>query len=136
MDKTRILIDPDGTADPGLLVLIEAPTGIVYQAQVGGHYTENREGEGFLVPVGSEKQSISLRKFFLDTFRSWPPSPSDPTAAKKEWTSEQLAALEQLVSKVRIWRPGGGREYRPQNLALDRSRLENLTESWVPVLTP
>jgi len=32
----HLLIDPDGTADPGLVVLIVAPTGVVYETHDEG----------------------------------------------------------------------------------------------------
>jgi uncharacterized protein DUF6210 len=63
-EKTRALIDPDGTGDPGLGVLVLASTNVVYRMQAGGHYTMPLEAEGFLVPIGPPLASNRLREFF------------------------------------------------------------------------
>jgi hypothetical protein len=120
--KTYVFINPDGTSDPGVLVLILAATGIIYRSQVGGHYTENRQDEGYLIPVGSEADSLSLRGFFRDTFKNWPPATFD-LSNEHRWTEERLQMLERLIAD----RHGG--------ITLDRGRLDHLTEAWVPVRT-
>ncbi len=44
MSRERyVFIDPDGTADPGLVVLVLAPTGVFYETQAGGHYSDKRD---------------------------------------------------------------------------------------------
>lgn len=53
MSMKTIAIAPDGTQDFGLMVLIEHASGIRYEVQCGGHMTERRSREGYIVPVGT-----------------------------------------------------------------------------------
>jgi hypothetical protein len=133
-----VRIDPDGTQDPGLLVLVFAETGIVYEHQCGGHNTFQYQSEGYLVPIGPPNHSVDLRQFFEREFKGFPPyhglNPS--TGTEPAWSEPTLAALEQIVGSLRIWhRTEAGRD-EWTHLTLNRVQTERFTEAWLPVNTP
>ena len=105
------------------MLLVERPTGIVYEQQCGGHLNEVRSAEGFLVPVGDAMTAAPLRAWFASKFRGNP--------ERERWNVEDEDQLDQLLHAVREW-PIDRRE-GPWPLALDRTRLAELTEAWVPV---
>ncbi len=129
---TYVFLDPDGTLlrEMGLHTIMEAPTGVVYAHQCAGHANERREREGYLLPVGTAKLAAPLRELFRREFRGWPPGTSSAT-----WTDERLDALGAIVATIPFWQTGR-EEDRRSSLALDRSRLDDLTEGWIPVQTP
>lgn len=136
----HVIIDPDGTGDPGLVVLVLAATGVLYETQAGGYYTMNRKAEGFLVPLGTTAASRDLREFFAKTYSNWPPpieeiAPDGPRSGENRWSEPTLTRLEELVSEKRIWHKDPTERYVPERLGLDRDRVGQLTEAWVPVLS-
>jgi Family of unknown function (DUF6210) len=141
MNQDRhVLIDPDGTADPGLVVLIVAATGVFYETQAGGHYTMNRKAEGFLVPIGPTGASSDLREFFAKTFSNWPPpieeiAQNGPPVGENRWSEPTLARLEGLISAQRIWHRDPAGNYVPEALRFDRARVGQATEAWIPVIS-
>jgi hypothetical protein len=145
---TYVFIDPDGTNIEWLGVVVRARTGITYWGQCGGNYLRNREVEGFFVPVGGASS-------VFHTDGSFAPSPRDfaeffksrvgiesPDAGPSAWARGALEELEKLVALLPWWRldqrPGEGpRSGEPHGsrypLALDRGRLDECIEAWVPV---
>lgn len=137
--STYIFLDPDGTQEFGLLVVVAAGTGVTYAHQCGGLATETRELEGFLVPVGGPAASRRLREFFRRRFRGNPPWLGEgpdamPGAA---WPSADLEELQALVGEIAFWKTSrhGDGEDRQAFLELDTARCSDLTEAWVPVKT-
>jgi hypothetical protein len=139
-----VSLNPDGTAPFGLAVIVHAKTGVVYANQCAGFATEIREAEGFLVPVGCTDPSLeddqtnienAIDSFFKQRFRHYP-----PPHAGEEWTPGLVDELGALIGRIVVWRTG--RDDEPTEptertyLALDRSRLAELTEAWIPVVTP
>ncbi len=60
-----------------------------------------------------------------------PPYPGTPF---NWWTEQDLDDLTNIVEKIPLWhtaRDGDERAF----LAFDRTRMDELTEAWVPVLT-
>jgi hypothetical protein len=52
------------------------------------------------------------------------------------WKEDRLAKLESLLQEIPAWetrRDGGDSR---QHLTLDRTRLDELTEAWIPVASP
>jgi hypothetical protein len=121
-----VIIDPDGTLDFGLLLLVRASTGIRYQSQSGGVYCVNRSEEGYLVPVGSGEDAAPLQAFFRSRFNGNPPD--DGSA----WSPEALTALDKALNGIRAWRADGAAA-TPAPIQLDYQHLEGLTEAWIPV---
>lgn len=130
MSKPRfVFIDPDGTSAGGwLFVVVEAPTGVVYQQQYGGTACRQGQVEGFLVPLVGLGAVDDLRDLFERHFRgsgTW----------RHSWTPEELAALRGPVEGLTYWTCDGTNE-EPHPVRLDDSRLAEVDEAWVPVVTP
>jgi hypothetical protein len=126
-----IVIDPDGTQEFGLIVLIEYSSGTRYEVQCGGHMAERRNREGYIVPVGAAEAARPLQELFARLFRGNP-----PPAGGNQWTPDNINELEALVARVAYWtRLPDGIDSR-HVLTLDLDRAMDLTEAWVPVITP
>jgi uncharacterized protein DUF6210 len=140
MPTHYIFLNPDGTQDFGVLVIVAAPTGVIYAHQCGGVYNLQREAEGFVVPVGSPEAAKPLLAFFKRRFRGNPPDrePGQALTPWAAWTPNALAELASLVSEIYLWKTNpDSAETEDERVAisLDRSRLDELTEAWIPVLT-
>jgi hypothetical protein len=127
----RIVIDPDGTQSDAAYVLVLHPTGVRYAIQCAGYLTEEREAEGFLIPLGGIDVARPLMEWFWKAFRC---NSYIPAA---EWGIAKIAQLRELVAQVVCWysEEDGSDEDR-LFLALDEERLMECTEAWVPVKTP
>ena len=123
---TRVFLDPDGSLDIGLLVVIEGNTGVVYEHQCAGYACEQRGVEGYLVPVGTRQAAASILRFF-ERFKGWPPP------ANQAWTPSLARELSDLVKEIPYWERREREDFR-FSLQLDHHRLEEATEAWVPVL--
>jgi hypothetical protein len=126
-----IFLNPDWTEDIGLHVIVEAPTGVVYAHQCAGCLTETRAVEGFLIPVGGAEAARRIYAWFWSTFKGNCYGPI-------EWVEgRQLRELEVLVAQVPCWltHPDGQDDER-RFLELDKNRLGDCVEAWVPVKTP
>jgi hypothetical protein len=138
VSKRIVRIDPDGSQDPGLLVLIRGETGVIYEHQCGGHNTFQYQAEGYLVPIGPPSDSQGLRQFFEYEFKNWPPyhglNPS--TGTEPAWSDSALATLENLVGSLRIWHRDGAGEDNWTQMTLDKNWPGEFTEAWLPVSTP
>ncbi|HVH64497.1 MAG TPA: DUF6210 family protein [Candidatus Acidoferrum sp.] len=121
-------IDPEGTQAWGCSIIVDSPTGILYEVQTGGHATAQRRAEGYLVPVGDAVAAGPLLEFFAKQFNGNPP----PLGGNK-WTAGHLDALAEIIGQVAYWskRPDGSDQR--SHLQLDRNRLTELTEGWIPV---
>ena len=135
MSARRVFLDPDGTADPYLGVIVAASTGVVYVQQCGGHTTLDRELEGYYVPLGrlrfdAEQGYLDLgdlRQAFHDgrgCLGHHPPG------------GPRLELLRATLGAVVYWRTSGDGTDSREPLLLDEARLGEALEAWVPVLTP
>jgi Family of unknown function (DUF6210) len=133
-----IFLDPDGTQPLGLLVIVAAATGVTYAHQCAGYATVIRQLEGFAVPVGDATAAQPLRAFFSQRFHGNPPI-GEWDAEKRvddEWTAADLETLDLLLGHIALWKTfpeGSGMDDERAFLHLDRSRLAELTEAWIPV---
>ena len=126
-----IFIDPDGTQENTLHVLVQHPTGVEYAHQCAGYVNEERSAEGFLIPLGESKASQPLIDWFWKRFKgnSYPPL--------IEWDQQNVSELKDLVQKIPCWFTAkGGEADRRTTLALDEDRMGECVEGWVPVKTP
>ncbi|MFI6514633.1 DUF6210 family protein [Spirillospora sp. NPDC050679] len=126
--RRYVFLDPDGTADGWLHVIVEAGTGVVYQHQYGGTANRQGEAEGFLVPLSGRAALAALRDLFEKRFRgagTWGLS----------WPEAERERLRGIVESVSYW-SCDGRNEKPYPLRLDESRATETDEAWVPVLTP
>src|SRR5262245_60782508 len=51
-------IDPDGTQDTYLGVIVEYPTGVTYRQQCAGTECDQRSVDGYFVPLGGMKYDV------------------------------------------------------------------------------
>jgi hypothetical protein len=130
MERRFVFLDPDGTSDLGLILLVLAPTGVEYQTQAAGLLTKPLVGEGFLIPLGRRDLEARLMRFFQSEFQDHSYAPV------AVWTEDRLRRLDSLVGEIPVWetrRDGGDARH---HLTLDRTRIDDLTEAWIPVLSP
>jgi hypothetical protein len=115
----------------GTYVIVEAPTGIVYQTQVGGHACDQKTLEGFLLPChpADHDDTRTLENFFHETFRGFP-----PITRGREWNPSDLHKLREIVSQFIVGCAEAESAY--SHLTFDDSRSSQATEGWLPVLTP
>nr|WP_232337404.1 DUF6210 family protein [Deinococcus arboris] len=125
-----IFLDPDGAEGSGAAVVVQAPTGVTYASQVGGHANEARSVEGFAVPVFTPQHVQALVRMF-GRYHGNPPYPGTPFNG---WTEKDLNDLSDIVAQIPLWRTTRASDERAF-LAFDRTRLDELTEAWMPVLT-
>ncbi|MEV4001778.1 DUF6210 family protein [Actinomadura sp. NPDC049753] len=130
MDSPRfVCFDPDGTIGGGwLYVVVEAKTGVIYQQQYGGNVNRQGQVEGFLVPLASRDALSALRTLFEKDFRgagTW----------NHTWPEDAWTRLGAIIGAVRYWACDGDTE-QPHGLRLDESRMREVDEAWVPVITP
>ncbi len=129
----HVFIDPTGMlGEIGYsFVVVEAPTGIVYEQQYGGTACRQGEREGYLVPVAGGEAVRRLRHLFEVSMKG--------TGAQYEQLPDDV--LEQVRSAVRevvFWKStetGWGQE-EGFFLEMDESRADEVDEAWVPVVTP
>jgi hypothetical protein len=121
----------DGPHDLRLYVIVSTPTGVVYGHQCAGHSNEQRNMEGFLIPLGHAELADQLRKFFWKDFKGH----CYPGGIK--WTPERKAKLADLLSQVEceLSREDGAFDVRSP-LYLDEQHFDECVEAWVPVHTP
>jgi hypothetical protein len=124
-----VIIDPDGTTGPYVLLLVPAGTGIIYQHQVAGFACEQRRLEGYIVPLGPPDRGRELTEAFVSWFRGWPP-PHGGT----RWDAATMAALDKAVTAIYVsLEDASGRTAERAPLKVDWDRREEITEGWVPV---
>src|SRR5437773_1501128 len=110
-----VFLDPDGSQELGLLVIVEASSGVTYAQQCAGYLTELRTIEGFLVPVGGPSAAKKIYDWFWSTFKG----NCYHTAANNPWTAEAVEQLSTLVGDIRCWHTERGGEGQPKFLRLD-----------------
>jgi hypothetical protein len=125
--RRYVFLDPDGSQNFGLCVIILSPTGVEYAHQCGGLGCDLRKAEGFLIPLGDV--SSSLIAFFDENWRGGTLGP------ESVWTDPQVRRLAELVGEVFCWKTIEHGNDERQPLILDNSRLTECLEAWVPVLT-
>ncbi|MHA3774819.1 DUF6210 family protein [Verrucomicrobiota bacterium sgz303538] len=133
-----VYLDPDGTWADWSAVVIRWPTGVAYATQCGGVACKQRIVEGYLVPLSGSRFDPDAGQLssalFRDVFHRG-------TACIYTWTgadvpADRLTRLDELIRDVPYWRHSSIHESLRERLGLDRSRLSEICEGWVPVLTP
>lgn len=130
-ERAYVFLDPDGSQGAGLVVVVQAPTGVVYASQVGGYDNEEREVEGFAVPLFNPHHLNALELFF-SRYSGNSPYLGTPY---KGWQERDLQALAEIIGRIPLWQTSRDKD-EPAYLEFDSARLEELTEGWVPILTP
>jgi hypothetical protein len=130
MERQFVFLDPDGTSDLGLILLVLAPTGVEYQTQAAGLATTLLTAEGFLIPLGHGDLETQVMEFFHAEFHGHSYAP------EAAWTEDRLVRLELLLKQIPIWKTRRDGEDARLHLTLDRTRISELTEAWIPVASP
>ena len=126
----HIFLDPDGSLALGLLLIVKASTGVIYEQQCGGFATERMSAEGFLIPVGAESEAKVISDWFWKTFNG------HCYSGHKAWTSELVAELSGLVNKIPCWLTSASGDDHRYLLQLDATRIGECIEAWIPVISP
>ena len=124
----HVFLNPDGTQQSLAVVVVQHPTGITYGHQCAGVLTDCRSLEGFLIPVGGPELSARLSSWFVTRWRG--------SGFDMDWTVDLIESLAELVSTIACWQTTIDGEDRRAFLRLDKDRIDECVEAWVPVETP
>jgi hypothetical protein len=134
MPSIQLPLDGDQPED-WLLLVVRAPTGVNYEQQYGGYLCNHVEVEGFLVPVCKPEVLAKLREAFAD-----PRLGGRGIGGTRGWSDDQvedfIRQVESIVSTIGYRTTSRDRPTEVPVVALDRGRLNELDEAWVPVRTP
>jgi hypothetical protein len=125
----KVMIDADGSSADYLFIIVAAPTGVIYQHQCGGTACDQRSQEGFLVQVGEKESPDVIYDWFWERFHG---TGANPTA----WADVLVDELERLVAGVSCWHTDAQDRDSREFLKLDRMRMDECVEAWIPVLSP
>jgi len=144
VERRRVIIDPDGTLPSYVGVIVQHPTGVLYEQHCAGIETDLRAVEGYFVLLGGcrygpdqgmtgfEELRAPFHKMRGCLFGDRPygrPGQALPP--------DRLAKLKLAVESITCWDSrdrARGEEHT--HLLLDESRVGELVEAWVPVITP
>lgn len=126
----RVLLDPDGTTSLGLLLLVHHPTGVCYETQAAGVATEQRSAQGFLVPLATRDAAHEGADLLAPLARFF--HAHRLCGSSRPLTEAQAEELAALVGAIPCWTEQDSRAH----LELDRGRLHECAEAWVPVRSP
>jgi Family of unknown function (DUF6210) len=126
----RILLNPDDSFSLGLLLIVEAATSITYEQQCGNYAVALRRMEGFLIPLGGEREARVIYDWFATTFKG------HSYAAASSWSDQTVGELQELVHRVPCWIRTSSDSDEVRSLELDMGRLDQCIEAWIPVLSP
>ncbi|HLX60423.1 MAG TPA: DUF6210 family protein [Planctomycetota bacterium] len=124
----KVMLDPDGTADFGLALLVQCKTGVLYEheCKTECHYVECREVEGFLVPLESNVLP-DLRKLFQFGSRT------ERRGIEVVWARNFINALKSLIAKIPYFSNDSDGEIGRYFLEFDEERVAELIDGWIPV---
>ena len=128
----HVVLDPDGTQEIGLVVIVEAQTGVTYEQQCGGHANEQRTIEGFLIPVGSLSDARKIYDWFWATFKG----NCYPSPGRSLWTPDTISQLQLLVGQIPCWHSIRNGQDERHYLKLNTESMDECVEAWIPVFTP
>jgi hypothetical protein len=112
---------------PWIAVIVEAPTGVIYENQTGGTACLPRQIEGFYVPVYLQEGLQALRAAFEGSLGG-----SGTHRGLPADVLEEIRAAVPLLVMMSSTRSG----HPEMRIALDESRFNEIDEAWVPVTTP
>lgn len=142
----KVTIDPHGTGQLYFGVIIQDVSGIVYSQQCGGTACEQREIEGYFIPIGGLGFSIKNEETVTENHEDDPGFEIEKGHINQLlsvfhkanggclWgkpSVEQLARLRAVIEKIQ-YKDENGRETW---LLLNDAKLDEILEAWVPVIT-
>lgn len=115
-----IFVGLDGPMAFGLMLLVRSKTGVQYGVQCGeGHYL--RIAEGYLVPLGDDRDAAVLRNLFVRF-----PYGFD--------SQESLRLLHEAVSTYTVRVVNASYDIsEAAELDVDEERLDEALDGWIPV---
>jgi hypothetical protein len=132
-----VVLDPDGSWSPWLLVAIKSQTDVIYENQCAGTGCDHRLIEGFVIPVSgpwlrAEEGSITNEPF-MQVFHQG-------NSCVWSWTGnklpkDRLDRLRSLVENIPYWRCEGGGGDQRLSIKLDEGRIFEIAEGWIPIIT-
>jgi len=151
-----VFLDPDGTFNSWLAVVVRGQTGVIYATQCAGVATEQRLVEGYLVPLGGWKYDVDNGRIELAPLTQ---VFHQDDACMWSWQGsalpvERLAMLTRLIEEIPFWRcrlnglpaeagssavpgpPAVAGSDSKHALHLDLARSDEIAEAWIPVETP
>jgi hypothetical protein len=134
MPSIQLPLDGDQPED-WLLLVVSAPTGVTYEQQYGGYLCNHAQVEGFLVPVCQPAVLVKLRETFSDPRLGGRGILGTQGWAKNE-VEDLIRDVERIVSRISYRTTSEDLPTEVPVVALDRGRLDELDEAWVPVRTP
>jgi len=139
-----VFLDPDGTIPHLFGVIVEHPTGIRYEQQCGGVETLQRSTEGYFIPL-SEFTAIGDAEGVLSSQLTavfhrgrsclWRGNPDKLPPNTSHLSPDRLETLKSLVESIPYWICDDSDSEQRSHLRLDETRLGELIEAWVPVVT-
>ena len=137
MQTNYIFIDADGTQTSWLYLIVEKPTQVFYATQCAGMENEIRLVEGFLIPLIElsfnthdllDEYTQKLKHIFHQGQRC---------RNDGKLNQQQLDQLQCCIENITVWLSTSDQvEDQRQHLFLDLNRLDEITEAWVPVISP
>jgi hypothetical protein len=144
--KRTVCLDPVGTIEDLLGIIVEAATGVVYEQQCAGTETDVRAAEGYYVPLGGFRMAPDGGRFEAMALRQpfhhrggcrYGGSPHQLPPDTSNLPAERLDDLRMVIAAIPYWVRGDSTEAdRRVPLQLDEGRIGELVEAWVPVVTP
>jgi hypothetical protein len=141
----RVFLNPDGTLPSLFGVIIEYPTGVRYEHQCAGTECALRETEGYFVPLGGlrfdPEHGVIDPQQLTELFHErngcvWGGQPWNLPPNTPMLPPERLDRLKALVESIPYWSSDEAGSEQRTHLRLDETRLGELLEAWVPVVTP
>lgn len=136
----NVLLDPDGAFPwAWMYLIVPGSTGVLYRHQCAGVVCEQREMEGYLVPVGGFKTNPAdglvrpreLTAVFHSGSRcSW-------SGSGERLPVDRQVLLLRLIESIPSWSSDAlAFTAHRTGLRFDAARASETAEAWVPVTTP
>ncbi|MGC0420009.1 DUF6210 family protein [Embleya sp. AB8] len=113
-----------------LFVVLEAPSGMVYEIQTCGTACMQSRVEGHLIPIEAPDAYAALIDLFVREFSG--------CGGPRTWTSDHLGSLRAAISTIKFpadFDSAPVMGYPGTPIHVDESRLSEVTEAWIPVTT-
>ncbi|MER5278065.1 DUF6210 family protein [Streptomyces sp. NPDC002809] len=127
--KRRVFFDMAETGNGWMFVVVAAPTGVIYENQGGGTGCIQYEQEGYLLPLYGTGLDDGLNDLFVGELQGC-------GSRRLDWPRNLLDRLREEVAALHVYGSANRDATWAAPLALDESRLTQIDEAWVPVLSP
>jgi hypothetical protein len=133
-----VFLDPVESWPDWVVIVVEHPTGVVYGQQCAGTATDLRLIEGYLVPLGGPRFDVESDALspapLTSVFHSgrncthgWGTSPLP---------DERYCELAEYIETIPYWYYKKLDDCVRERVRVDETRMAEICEAWVPVLTP